>query len=51
MIAGAANWLILVQNEGETSLKAKIVLPVNALQELTLPKHQSQKVCLSVLPS
>ncbi|VYS60082.1 unnamed protein product [Arabidopsis thaliana] len=45
---GAANWLILVQNEGETSLKAKIVLPVNALQELTLPKHQSQKVIISI---
>lgn len=48
IIAGSANWLILVQNDGEKSLKAKIVLPVNSLQELTLPKHQSQRVRLSI---
>ncbi|CAL9246765.1 unnamed protein product [Arabidopsis halleri] len=45
---GSANWLILVQNEGENLLKAKIVLPVNSLQELTLPKHQSQRVNISI---
>ncbi|EOA24186.1 hypothetical protein CARUB_v10017424mg [Capsella rubella] len=45
---GSANWLVLVQNEGEKSLKAKIVLPVNSLQELTLPKHQSKRVNISI---
>ncbi|XP_010426731.1 PREDICTED: uncharacterized protein LOC104711704 [Camelina sativa] len=45
---GSANWLILVQNEGEKSLKAKFVLPVNSIQELKLPKHQSQRVNISI---
>ncbi|CAH8268269.1 unnamed protein product [Arabidopsis lyrata] len=45
---GSANWLILVQNDGEKSLKAKIVLPVNSLQELTLPKHHSQRINISI---
>jgi hypothetical protein len=43
-----SKWLILVQNEGEESLKAKIVPPVNSLPELTLPKHQSQRVNISI---
>ncbi|CAH2064380.1 unnamed protein product [Thlaspi arvense] len=43
-----SKWLILVQNEGEESLKAKIVLPVNTLPELALPKHHSQRVNISI---
>lgn len=46
IIVASATWLILVQNEGEESLKANIVLPVTPLRELTLPKQQSQKVRL-----
>ncbi|KAL1199774.1 hypothetical protein V5N11_013038 [Cardamine amara subsp. amara] len=45
---GSGNWLILVQNEGENSLKANIVLPVDSLRELTLAKHQSQRVNISI---
>ncbi|CAN8278783.1 unnamed protein product [Cochlearia groenlandica] len=44
----SANWVILVLNEGEKSLKANIVLPVIPLRELTLPKHQSQRVNISI---
>uniref|UniRef100_A0A1J3CP34 DUF7356 domain-containing protein n=1 Tax=Noccaea caerulescens TaxID=107243 RepID=A0A1J3CP34_NOCCA len=44
----SSKWLILVQNEGEESLKAKIVLPANPSPEVTLPKHQSQRVNISI---
>ncbi|XP_024013797.1 uncharacterized protein LOC18020907 isoform X2 [Eutrema salsugineum] len=44
----SSKWLILVQNDGEETLKAKIVLPVNPLRELTLAKHQSQRVNISI---
>ncbi|XP_010529209.1 PREDICTED: uncharacterized protein LOC104806162 [Tarenaya hassleriana] len=47
----SAKWSILVQNEGEESLKAKIVLPgsvKNPLRELTVQKHQSQRVNVSI---
>ncbi|KAG2263417.1 hypothetical protein Bca52824_070496 [Brassica carinata] len=44
----SSKWLILVQNEGEESLKAKIVLPANSSPELTLTKHQSQRVNISI---
>ncbi|CAN6912929.1 unnamed protein product [Brassica oleracea] len=44
----SSKWSILVQNEGEESLKAKIVLPVSSSPDLTLPKHQSQRVNISI---
>lgn len=44
MLADSSKWSILVQNEGEESLKAKIVLPVRSSPDLTLQKHQSQRV-------
>ncbi|KAF8081097.1 hypothetical protein N665_0907s0019 [Sinapis alba] len=44
----SSKWSILVQNEGEESLKAKIVLPVNSSPDLTLTKHQSQRVNISI---
>lgn len=44
----SSKWSILVQNEGVESLKAKIVLPVSSSPDLTLPKHQSQRVNISI---
>lgn len=44
----SSKWSILVQNEGEESLKAKIVLPANSSPELTLTKHKSQRVNISI---
>ncbi|CAH8315640.1 unnamed protein product [Eruca vesicaria subsp. sativa] len=44
----SSKWWILVQNEGEEPLIAKIVLPVNSSPYLTLTKHQSQRVNISI---